>query len=55
MNTSSRHSVEDKVWERIMFAAKAHGYAKKGKNSWQKFVLQLVEESLIHGNSLRDS
>lgn len=45
--TSSRHLIDDKVWERIMFAAKAHGYKLKGKKSWQKFVLELVEKSLI--------
>lgn len=45
--SSSRHLIDDKVWERIMFAAKAHGYSLKGKKSWQKFVLKLVEQSLL--------
>lgn len=45
--TSSRHLIDDKVWERIMFASKAHGYKLKGEKSWQKFILELVEKSLI--------
>ena len=45
--TSSRHLIDDKVWERIMFASKANGYKLKGKKSWQKFILELVEKSLI--------
>jgi len=44
---SSRRLMDDYVWERIQFGARANGYKMRGRNNWQHYLLKLAEDSLI--------
>ena len=43
---SSYHLIDDYVWERIQFGARANGYKLRGRNNWQHYLLELAEDSL---------